>query len=243
MDERGIIIADNDAAYRKEMAEFFEKEGYSVETTDSAIHVLCNILEKQTPVLLLGADFDKKISPSELIQLLKKCNRRLSIIVVSDDMPLARARQIRSEGIFYHALRPAGAGDTDEIGEAVKCAFKSFAATSGQGNQPFRAIRQVEQAGQVEELIRPEEDEAGPAIDSRTVQPILVITALVLGLSYLSLLAGKWISEGDGFAILLFLGFCALILTSQLLPIFRIKLPPVKRQQANQQEDLPLDGK
>lgn len=234
MEERGIIIADKDDSYRKELAEFFEKAGYSVETTDSAIHVLCNVLEKQTPVLLLGTDFDKKVSSEDLIHLLKKCNRTLSIIVVSDNMTLAKARQIRSEGIFYHALRPSDSGDTGEIDLAVKCAFDKLASGKGEGGQfPKRE----------EQLPAEEPEEAGTAIDSRTLQPIIILTALVLGMSYLSLLAGKWISEGDTLAIWLFLGFCALIITSQLLPVFRIRLRfGSNRNHTIRQEDLSQDG-
>src|SRR5690349_10693863 len=105
MDERGIIIADRDAEYRNDIAEFFQKAGYRVETTDSAVHVLCSVLEKNTPVLLLGSDFDNKICSVDLIHLLKKCNRNLNVIMVSDQMPLELARKIRQEGIFYHALK------------------------------------------------------------------------------------------------------------------------------------------
>src|SRR3954447_13678520 len=107
MDERGIIIADRDADYRSQIADHFTKAGYCVETTDSAVHVLCSILEKQTPVLLLGSDFDQKISSADLIHLLKKCNRHLAVIMVSEEMPLSVARKVRQEGIFYHALKPA----------------------------------------------------------------------------------------------------------------------------------------
>jgi hypothetical protein len=34
-------------------------------------------------------------------------------------------RKIRSEGIFYHALRPVSAEDREEIRLAVECAFKN----------------------------------------------------------------------------------------------------------------------
>ena len=35
-------------------------------------------------------------------------------------------RKIRAEGIFYHALKPAKPEDTDEIRQAVKCAFENI---------------------------------------------------------------------------------------------------------------------
>lgn len=123
MNERGILIADKDTDVRKEVADIFIEAGYQVETTDSAVHVLCNILEKQTPVVLLGNDFDNKVTSADLIHLLKKCNRRLAVILVSDEASLPVVRKIRREGIFYHALKPSSPEDKEEIRQAVGCAF------------------------------------------------------------------------------------------------------------------------
>jgi len=211
MDERGIIIADRDAEYRSQMAEFFTKAGYSVETTDSAIHVLCSILEKKTPVLLLGSDFDKKVSSADLIHLLKKCNRKLHVIMVSDHLPLAQARQIRQEGIFYHALKPT-AGDAGEIGMAVQCAFKERqegGTTGGREARPLPAIGHQPAAAA----------EPGGRT-SKLPAAILCLVAVVFGISYLSLETVKKANEGNGTVIWIFLAFCALIITTQMLPLF-----------------------
>lgn len=123
MDEREILLADGDSESRKQVAEAFREAGYQVETTDSAVHVFCTVLEKQIPVVLLGSDFDKKIGLPELVRLLKKCSRQLTIILVSDEESLPVVRTIRQEGIFYHALKPSNSQDTDEIRLAVECAF------------------------------------------------------------------------------------------------------------------------
>jgi DNA-binding NtrC family response regulator len=123
MSKRGILLADKDSSLRKEVAGVFREAGYDVETTDSAVHVFCTVLEKNIPVVLIGSNFDKKIALPDLVRLLKKCNRNLTIILVSDDETLPVVRTIRQEGIFYHALKPAGRDDTDEIRLAVECAF------------------------------------------------------------------------------------------------------------------------
>jgi DNA-binding NtrC family response regulator len=123
MVEREILLADRDSEVRRQVADAFRKEGYQVETTDSAVHVFCAVLEKKIPVVLLGSDFDKKINLPDLVRLLKKCNRQLTIILVSDEQSLPLVRTIREEGIFYHALKPANRNDTEEIRLAVKCAF------------------------------------------------------------------------------------------------------------------------
>ena len=124
MDDREILLADRDSEVRRQLAEVFRKEGYKVETTDSAIHVFCTVLEKKIPVILLGSDFDKKMNLPDMVRLLKQCNRHLTIILLSDEESLPLVRTIRQEGIFYHALKPADRFDTEEIRLAVECAFK-----------------------------------------------------------------------------------------------------------------------
>jgi FixJ family two-component response regulator len=232
MDERGIMIADSDAEYRSQVADLFEKAGYQVETTDSAAHVLCSILEKQTPVLLLGSDFDKKVSSVDLIHLLKKCNRNLHVIMVSEQMPLAQVRQVRQEGIFYHALKPVKpvtARDTEELGMAVECAFEKN-----------RTEAQVQQ-GQVEE--RQRLTCAGTGFDPvqtgkgwLTASWFLMLALLIFGASYLSLIAVERVEQGSSMAFWIFLSFCALIIATQLLPIFRITLPAKGKQEEPAQE-------
>jgi FixJ family two-component response regulator len=237
MEERGIIIADRDAEYRSQVADHFRKAGYRVETTDSAVHVLCSILEKKTPVLLLGSDFDKKVSSADLIHLLKKCNRHLHVIMVSDEMPLAQTRKVRQEGIFYYALKPAAAGDTEELGMAVECAFEKN-RTSGQVYHELAPQRQS--------VVSDDFSDGAAEVFDPVKRPINAVTwvigliALVFGASYLSLVAAERVQAGSSTAIWIFLGFSALIIATQLLPIFRIKLPvsgsdehPAKQENAS----------
>jgi DNA-binding NtrC family response regulator len=125
MEERSILIADQNTSFLREISEFFRGAGYSVSTTDSAISVISDILKEHIPVLLLGSDFDKKIGLPQLLHLLKKCNRHLAVIMVSDEESLPMVRTIRREGIFYHALRPVTPDDREEIKQAVECALKA----------------------------------------------------------------------------------------------------------------------
>ena len=125
MEEHSILIADKNTNFLRDISEFFKGAGYEVSTTDSAVHVICDILKKNIPVLLLGSDFDKKIGLPQLLHLLKKCNRHLAVILVSDEESLPMVRRIRGEGIFYHALRPVTEDDREEIKQAVECALKA----------------------------------------------------------------------------------------------------------------------
>jgi DNA-binding NtrC family response regulator len=125
MKEQGILVADKDTAFLREVTDHFSDAGYHVETTNSAVHVISNILEKQTPVVLLGSDFDKKINLLELVRLLKKCNRHLAVILVSDEALLPIVKRIRQGGVFNYALRPVTPEDTNQIKQSIKYSLKA----------------------------------------------------------------------------------------------------------------------
>jgi response regulator of citrate/malate metabolism len=73
----------------------------------------------------VGSDFDEKVASADLIPMIKRCDRNLTIILVSDEKSLPLVRKIRREGIFYHALKPVSAEDREEIRLAVDCAYKN----------------------------------------------------------------------------------------------------------------------
>ena len=122
---QGLLIADQDVVSRKQMAELFIEAGYNVTVTNSAANALDGIIKKTAQVVLLGSNFDD-LTAADLIPLLKKCNSKLSIILLTDDTSLPLIRKLRSEGIFYHALKPVCGEDRDEIRQVVECAFQKF---------------------------------------------------------------------------------------------------------------------
>jgi DNA-binding NtrC family response regulator len=228
MDQRSIIIADRDIAYCSRMAGFFRKVGYLVETTGSTDQVLNSIQVKQAPVLLLGSNFGSRAASADLVHLLKRCNSQLQIIMVTDGMTLAQTRLLREEGVFYHALKPATVGEAQELGQAVACAFEKRDPT----HQAQAAPMQPAIAG----LARTQLMNALPWAAG--------VVALILGTNYLSLPAGHSAQEGNSLAVWMFLAFCALIVTSQLLPILRVK-PALGRVNHRQEtrEGAPRIGK
>ncbi len=122
---QGLLIVDEDLDCRKQMAELFIDSGYNVTVTNSIAGALHGILKKTSQVVLLGTSFDE-LNATELIPLLKQCNQKLSIILVATDSSHLRLKKLRTEGIFYHALKPVNAEDREEIRQAVACAFKNM---------------------------------------------------------------------------------------------------------------------
>jgi DNA-binding NarL/FixJ family response regulator len=214
MNRQEIMIADRDIRYRIGVADFFRKAGHRVVTTDSAQTVLNCALAKQACVLLLGSDFGKGVSMADLIHLLKTFNCRMKIIMVSDELTLAQARRVRAEGIFYHALKPTAPGDLKELGEAVNCAFATLLAS---------------QAGSTAAApgARPATGNAWSArkLSFKELLPGMVVAlAVIIVASYLLRSSPQPPQGASRLATWIFLGFCALVLVGQLLPIFRIKL-------------------
>jgi len=121
----GLLIAHQDVDCRKQMADLFIEAGYNVIVTSSAADAMAGILKKSAQVVLLGSEFDE-LTAGDLIPLLKKCNRNLTIILVCADTSLSLIRKLRSEGIFYHSLKPVNGEDKEELRKAVECAFENL---------------------------------------------------------------------------------------------------------------------
>jgi hypothetical protein len=79
---------------------------------------------------LLSSYFDE-LTADKLIPLLKKCNRHLNIILITESLSLPILRNLRREGIFYHSLKPAKPEDQEELRQAVHCAFENITRQHG----------------------------------------------------------------------------------------------------------------
>jgi FixJ family two-component response regulator len=238
MAEREILLVENDSKVRKQMADSFRKEGYRVEATDSTADLLGTLLQKQVPVVMLGSGSDGKIALAKLVPLLKRYNRGVSIILVSDEEALPTYRSIRQEGIFYHALKPTGQEDTEEILAAVACAFNK--AERMAGKHADRAVAHQETAPVVELACGvspvpaevPAESPAAvafpPAVEPRHVRDregmwgakaVAVWSALGVALAGLIWSVAAAVGGGGSdLAVSAFLGFIALIAVCRLLP-------------------------
>ncbi len=258
MSEREILVADSDNEVRRQMAERFREAGYQVETTDSAVHVFCTVLEKQIPVVLLGSGCDKKIALADLVPLLKKCNRGVTIILVSDEESLPVVRSIRQEGIFYHALTPNSREETEEIFTAVECAFKRGDAKHGDRQDHAAAGREASPAHADREaavvMAQPAPVsvlEAAPAHSPRAFRQgreknmkgkvtavAAALIAAIAGAVYCVMAVTKGMKGTGDLVIWGFLGFCSLIIVGQLIPAFFSFMAARKVAEKRLQEEL-----
>ena len=121
-----LLIADKDRGTRRRMANLLIEAGYDVMVTDSATKTINGVRKKKSQVVLLGAELGE-FTFVELVPLLKRCNRKLTIVLIADDTPLPMIRKVREAGIFYHALRPTESEGEEEIRQVVKCAVENLA--------------------------------------------------------------------------------------------------------------------
>ncbi len=126
MKARKILIADRDVKARQALAELFKNSHFDVDVTGSAAYAIAKIVQKQEPIVILGDAFEEKISSVDVIALMRKCNKNLKIILISDDSSLETLRRIREDGIFYHALKPHNQEDNEELRSVVECAVDGF---------------------------------------------------------------------------------------------------------------------
>lgn len=120
-----ILIADENLESRKVMTDLCIEAGYKVTVATTVAGILSGVLKKTAKVVLLGGGFDE-LATIELIPLLKKCYRDLTIILVSNEASLPVIRKLRSEGIFYHLLKPVHPEDREELKLVVACAFQNI---------------------------------------------------------------------------------------------------------------------
>ena len=186
---QGLLIANKNQLEREQLAATFSDENYQVTTCETVADGLGKILDKDIQVIVIGGDYDEQ-HIAKLVPLLKKCNRHLSIILVTEEIPLELLRRIRKEGIFYHAVGEIG---QEEIRQVVSCAFKTYAANS-------KAPKSI------------------PLKEKLMYAKSILTTLSLILLSVPAMAADTTKTYTSGVLVLLFVGFCALLVVMQLLP-------------------------
>lgn len=190
----GLLIANKNHESREQLASLFDQNEYQITMADSVANALEGIINKEIQVVVIDGHYDEQ-NIVKLIPLLKKCNRNISIILVSDGMPMELERRIRKEGIFYHALKTAGEDNGEEIRQAVIYAFKKY-----DENTNIQAIKK-----QKERAMFP----------IKSVLSTIAITMMLVSPAFAVDTAQTY---NSGILVLLFVGFCALLIVAQLVP-------------------------
>lgn len=186
---RGLLIANRNHDARERLAGMFDPDDYRVIQADNVANALEGIINKEVQVVVIDGDCNQQ-HVAKLIPLMKKCNRNISIVLVTDDMPLELVRRIRKEGIFYHAMRNAADDNVEEIYQAVCYAFKKYEDTT-----------QLKK----EKAMFP-------------IKSVLSTIALTMMLVSPALAVDTAATYNSGILVLLFVGFCALLIVAQLVP-------------------------
>ena len=190
---QGLLIVSQNSTEQAQLAGIFRDDAYQVTTTAALADGLGGILSKDIQVIVLAGAYDE-LHIVQLIPLLKKCNRHLSIILISAEMPINLLRRIRQVGIFYHALPLVGEAGVQEIRNVVSCAFKTYQAN----------ITSTETHTHKEHTML-------------NAKSIFTTVSLIL-LSVPAMAADTSKVYNSGILVLLFVGFCALLVVAQLLP-------------------------
>jgi DNA-binding NtrC family response regulator len=121
-----VIVVEKDDVSRSLMANVIARQNYAVQTTGSAADVMEYLLHGGLPVIVIGEELEEGINRAKAIELLKCCNPKSTIILVSDEISPTEEIQLLKHGIFYRTLRPASATDWVELQWAVDCACNTL---------------------------------------------------------------------------------------------------------------------
>ncbi len=190
----GLLIANKNEAAREQLAGLFDESKCEITKADTVANALEGIINKEIQVVVLDGNYDDQ-NVAKLIPLLKKCNRNISIILVSDEMPLELVRRIRKEGIFYHALRTVDDNDYSEIYQAVCYAFKKYE----ENTNTQATIKQKEKT-------------------MFSIKSVLSTVAITMMLVSPAFAVDTATTYSSGILVLLFVGFCSLLIVAQLVP-------------------------
>ncbi|MCF6267337.1 MAG: hypothetical protein L3J57_12430 [Desulfuromusa sp.] len=190
----GLLIANKNREVREQLAGLFDKNEYQITKADSVANALEGIINKEIQVVVIDGHYDEQ-NIVKLIPLLKKCNRNISIILVSNEMPIELERRIRKEGIFYHALKTVGEDNREEIYQAVSYAFKKY-----EENTTNQAV-----AKKREKALFP-------------IKSVLSTIAITLLLVTPAFAIDTTQTYSSGLLVMLLVGFCGLLVVAQLVP-------------------------
>ncbi len=95
-----LLIVDQNAEERAKIEAFFSSSPVEVEATASAAYAIAQVARQQESIVILGDMFEEEITAPEVVALMRRCNRNLPIILVSDESFLETLHHIRKAGVL-----------------------------------------------------------------------------------------------------------------------------------------------
>jgi len=115
MKARQILILESNKKTKSNYKKMFLDTHFDVNFTSSAAYTIAHVIKGNKPIIIIGDEFEENISAHQVIALLKRVDKNLKIILVSDNSSLETLKKIREDGIFYHSLQPKTTQDSEEL--------------------------------------------------------------------------------------------------------------------------------
>lgn len=119
MKVRQLLILNGNKEERLEMVNYFQDTHYDVESSPSAAYSIAKIIQGHNPLVIMSDTFEEKISASDVIALMKRVNKDLKIVLISDNSSLETLKKIHEDGILYHSLKLRDDGDVSSLLDVV----------------------------------------------------------------------------------------------------------------------------
>lgn len=140
MKTKKVLIAYEEDASARSLANFLQGFGYKVERAHEVSQIVRSVRHDKVDVILIDDEVEG-VKACDLVPLVKSMSAKIQIIVISSEESLGLLKRLRGAGIFYQAMKPI---DLDEIRSAVMCAFEKIERENPkEGFFPFFLARLV----------------------------------------------------------------------------------------------------
>lgn len=103
MEKKRVLIVDNDIGFREFLTTELSKDGYEVQIVQRLGDVLEKVLASQASLIITNL---QALPNYEAIAMIKKINKNIPIITITDDDSIETERKVRQEGVFFYFVKP-----------------------------------------------------------------------------------------------------------------------------------------
>ena len=111
---KSVLIVDKDIEMKEQLAGELVEEGYNVVTAQHLGEVLEKALTSCASLVVVNLQ-SLDISGWETISMIKKLNKSMTIITITEDNSIEMERKIREEGVFFHFVKPFAIEDIKAV--------------------------------------------------------------------------------------------------------------------------------